>query len=88
MKGLFQINNWLRSLPKQYPSIVSLIELKNATYEGRVILGVKVSYGSSKDKKSIFVEANIHAREWYGTYVYYFVFTIYRVRKICGTSVR
>ncbi|XP_018573039.2 zinc carboxypeptidase-like [Anoplophora glabripennis] len=60
---LDEINNWLRSLPKLYPSAVSLIEL-NGTYEGRTILGVKVSYGTSKRKKSVFVESNIHAREW------------------------
>ncbi|XP_018573038.1 zinc carboxypeptidase-like [Anoplophora glabripennis] len=60
---LDEINNWIKSLPEQYPSIVSLIEL-NGTYEGRPIVGVKVSYGSSKDKKSVFVESNIHAREW------------------------
>lgn len=32
------------------------------SYEGRLIRGVKISYGSGN--KAIFVEANMHAREW------------------------
>lgn len=44
-----------------YPGIVSGFTA-GQSYEGRPIRGVKISY--SAGNKAIFVEANIHAREW------------------------
>ncbi|KAH8376539.1 hypothetical protein KR093_000049 [Drosophila rubida] len=54
--------NWLISLTKQYPHVVTLIE-GGKTYQRRSILGVKISKSLS-DKPGIFLEAGIHAREW------------------------
>lgn len=53
---------WLKSLAKKYPQDVTVIK-GGKTYEGRSILGVKISK-SGKERPGIFVEAGIHAREW------------------------
>ncbi|TDG38674.1 hypothetical protein AWZ03_014904 [Drosophila navojoa] len=53
---------WMRSLAKQNPQIVTLLEV-GKTYEGRSILGLKISKSGS-EKPGIFIEAGIHAREW------------------------
>ncbi|XP_055847943.1 zinc carboxypeptidase A 1-like [Episyrphus balteatus] len=52
---------WLRSLAKAYPKVVSLI-VGGKSYEGRQILGIKISHKSGN--KGIFIEGGIHAREW------------------------
>ncbi|XP_053960330.1 zinc carboxypeptidase A 1-like [Anastrepha ludens] len=57
---------WLRSLPEKYPEQVSVF-VAGRSYEGREILGVKISYASSVDgatKRGIFLEGGMHAREW------------------------
>ncbi|XP_064553985.1 zinc carboxypeptidase A 1-like [Drosophila montana] len=53
---------WMVSLAKQYPHVVTLVE-GGKTYQGRSILGVKISKSLS-EKPGIFLEAGIHAREW------------------------
>ncbi|XP_004533256.1 zinc carboxypeptidase A 1 [Ceratitis capitata] len=56
--------NWLITLSRTYPSMVTLIE-GGKTYEKRSILGVKISYNNGQaNKPGIFLEAGIHAREW------------------------
>ncbi|XP_039952665.1 zinc carboxypeptidase A 1-like [Bactrocera tryoni] len=56
--------NWLISLTKLYPGVVTLIE-GGKTYEKRSILGIKISYNNGQAQKpGIFIEAGIHAREW------------------------
>jgi hypothetical protein len=52
---------WLNSLAKKYPGIVTVIK-GGKSHEGRDILGVKISH--NKDRKAIFIEGGIHAREW------------------------
>ncbi|GAB0095239.1 Zinc carboxypeptidase A 1 [Sergentomyia squamirostris] len=58
---LEEINDWLQSLEKKYTGVVSLINA-GKSYEGRDILGVKISHGPNKP--GVFIEAGIHAREW------------------------
>ncbi|XP_037808951.1 zinc carboxypeptidase A 1 [Lucilia sericata] len=53
---------WLQQLAVEYPGVVTLIE-GGKTYQGRSILGVKISKSKS-EKPGIFIEAGIHAREW------------------------
>ncbi|XP_016976876.1 zinc carboxypeptidase A 1 [Drosophila rhopaloa] len=53
---------WLQTLANQYPGVVTLIE-GGKSYQGRSILGVKITKGGS-NKPGIFLEAGIHAREW------------------------
>uniref|UniRef100_U5EWN0 Putative zinc carboxypeptidase a 1 n=1 Tax=Corethrella appendiculata TaxID=1370023 RepID=U5EWN0_9DIPT len=59
---LTEINNWLASLATEYPKIVTVIDLEQKTTEGRIIRGVKVSY--KEGNPGVFLETNIHAREW------------------------
>lgn len=58
---------WLQSLAQTNPGVVTLIE-GGKTYQGRSILGVKITKGgetiNGKAKPGIFLEAGIHAREW------------------------
>ncbi|XP_063227975.1 zinc carboxypeptidase-like [Bacillus rossius redtenbacheri] len=58
---LANIHDWLRSLVAAYPEQVSLVNV-GKSYEGRDLLGVKVSYQSNNP--AVVVEAGIHAREW------------------------
>ncbi|KAF5272917.1 hypothetical protein FQR65_LT04846 [Abscondita terminalis] len=51
---------WLESLPGKHPQ-VTVVE-GGVSYEGRKILGVKVSY--KPGNKIVFLEGGIHAREW------------------------
>ncbi|XP_058980952.1 zinc carboxypeptidase A 1-like [Musca domestica] len=53
---------WLQQLAVNYPGVVTLIE-GGKSYQGRSILGVKISKTKS-EKPGIFIEAGIHAREW------------------------
>lgn len=52
---------YLRSLAADYPDVVNLY-VGGTTFEGREILGVKLSFKEGNPK--IFVESGIHAREW------------------------
>ncbi|XP_017859820.1 PREDICTED: zinc carboxypeptidase A 1-like [Drosophila arizonae] len=54
--------SWMVSLAKMYPHVVTLIE-GGKTYQGRSILGVKISKSLS-EKPGVLLEAGIHAREW------------------------
>ncbi|XP_018797979.1 PREDICTED: zinc carboxypeptidase A 1-like [Bactrocera latifrons] len=61
---------WLRTLTEKYPEQVSLF-VAGKSYEGREILGVKISFSSSRaeeaaraTKPGIFIEGGMHAREW------------------------
>ncbi|XP_039950704.1 zinc carboxypeptidase A 1-like [Bactrocera tryoni] len=61
---------WLRTLTEKYPEQVSLF-VAGKSYEAREILGVKISYSSSRAdeaaramKPGIFIEGGMHAREW------------------------
>jgi len=54
---------FLRSVATDYPNVVKLY-VGGTTFEGREILGVKLSFKEGNPK--IFVESGIHAREWIG----------------------
>lgn len=60
---LMQIYAYLRTLAATYPSSVTLIS-GGSSFQGREILGVRLQTGSQPASQSVFIEANIHAREW------------------------
>ncbi|XP_066250957.1 zinc carboxypeptidase-like [Euwallacea similis] len=60
---LDEINAFLRNTAFANGGSVTLLQ-GGQTYQGREILGVKLDIGSQTGKQSIFIEANIHAREW------------------------
>ena len=59
--SLESIHNWLRDTADKYPNVVKLFEV-GRSFEGRTILGAKISYKSGNP--GIFIEGGIHAREW------------------------
>lgn len=61
---IWQIYAYLRTLAATYPSSVTLIS-GGSSFQGREILGVRLQTGSQPASQSVFIEANIHAREWY-----------------------
>ncbi|XP_050300738.1 zinc carboxypeptidase-like [Anthonomus grandis grandis] len=60
---LDEINNWLESLATEFPSYITILK-PGKTYEGRDIVGVKLDFNPGTQKKVVFMESNIHAREW------------------------
>jgi len=69
------IEPWIVGLPAQFPGLATVSVIGQST-EGRNIYLVKVSTGkdpSGNNKKVIFIDSNIHAREWIagatGTYI-------------------
>ncbi|XP_058123757.1 zinc carboxypeptidase-like [Anopheles ziemanni] len=60
-QSLEAIYEWLDELAAQYPSVLS-VESIGRTYEGREMKLVKLS--QQPGNPGIFLEANIHAREW------------------------
>ncbi|CAH0546621.1 unnamed protein product [Brassicogethes aeneus] len=61
--SLETIVDWMDSLATEYPDKVTKITV-GKTYEGRDINGVKLSFNSNNTNNAVFIEANIHAREW------------------------
>ncbi|EFA05749.1 Zinc carboxypeptidase A 1-like Protein [Tribolium castaneum] len=59
---LDEINDWLKDLASTNDNIELVTAGK--TYEGRDILGVKVSFKAGNENRTVFIESNIHAREW------------------------
>ncbi|KAJ8919789.1 hypothetical protein NQ315_006318 [Exocentrus adspersus] len=58
-----EYNEYLRTLVDRYPNTVTLLQ-GGTSYEGRQILGVRVSFSSSNLNRGVFLESLIHAREW------------------------
>ncbi|KAM7352228.1 zinc carboxypeptidase [Cochliomyia hominivorax] len=58
---LDEIYEWLDVIAKRYPNIVTPFDI-GYSYEGRLIKGIKISY--KPGNKAVFIESNIHAREW------------------------
>ncbi|XP_037038854.1 zinc carboxypeptidase-like [Bradysia coprophila] len=56
-----EIYNWLDELLETYPDILTAHTV-GTTYQGREIRAVKLAH--NEDNPTIFIEANIHAREW------------------------
>lgn len=59
---LDEVHEWLAELADKYDE-VELVEAGHS-YEGRKIVGVKVSYSPENENRGIFLEGGIHAREW------------------------
>ncbi|XP_073822191.1 zinc carboxypeptidase-like [Musca autumnalis] len=58
---LDEIYKWLDEIIERYPDIVTPFEI-GYSYEGRLIRGIKIS--RKPGNKAVFIESNIHAREW------------------------
>ncbi|CAG7822153.1 unnamed protein product, partial [Allacma fusca] len=60
--SLEQINEFLVEQNKKHPNITELFSI-GKSHEGRDLLVLKISRGGAP-KKTIWLDANIHAREW------------------------
>ncbi|KAI9586022.1 hypothetical protein GQX74_001869 [Glossina fuscipes] len=58
---LCEIYYWMDIMIEEFPGVVTGFDI-GRSYEGRLIRGLKLSFGCGK--KAIFIESNIHAREW------------------------
>ncbi|XP_075149909.1 zinc carboxypeptidase [Haematobia irritans] len=58
---LDEINQWIDDIGRYYPGIVTPFDI-GYSYEGRLIKGIKISH--KPGNKAVFIESNIHAREW------------------------
>uniref|UniRef100_A0A1A9ZLG4 Peptidase M14 domain-containing protein n=1 Tax=Glossina pallidipes TaxID=7398 RepID=A0A1A9ZLG4_GLOPL len=58
---LCEIYSWMDFIIKERPNVVTGFDI-GRSYEGRLIRGLKLSF--KPGKKAIFIESNIHAREW------------------------
>lgn len=58
---LEEIYDFMDETAESYPEKVTLFTL-GETYEGRLIRGLKIS--TSESNPGVFIESNIHAREW------------------------
>ncbi|XP_055376086.1 zinc carboxypeptidase-like [Condylostylus longicornis] len=59
---LDEIYEWVDELTNQYPDIVTVFDLPGHSYERRPIRALKISH--KEGNPGIFIEANMHAREW------------------------
>ncbi|KAK9737356.1 Zinc carboxypeptidase [Popillia japonica] len=59
---LADINAWMSSIATAY-DVATLVQ-GGSSYEGRPIMGLRISYSASNINKTVFVEGGIHAREW------------------------
>lgn len=60
---LEEIYDWLHETIDSNPEVVKPA-LMGHTWEGRPIEGVHINYGKNKANTTIFIESNIHSREW------------------------
>ncbi|ENN78585.1 hypothetical protein YQE_04953, partial [Dendroctonus ponderosae] len=60
---LDEINEWLESLAVEFPDVITILK-PGKSHLGRDIVGVKFDLTPNVEKEVVFMESNIHAREW------------------------
>lgn len=59
-----EINDWLNRLSVTHPKMVTVMNV-GETFQKRQLLAVRISNGTSRDKKPVvFIDGGCHAREW------------------------
>ncbi|XP_069022410.1 carboxypeptidase O-like [Embiotoca jacksoni] len=74
-----EIGDWMGRMEKEHPDVVTR-ENYGKTYENRSIDTLKIGLDSGKEKKAIWMDCGIHAREWIAP-----AFCQYFVRQILQT---
>ncbi|CAI2312776.1 unnamed protein product [Caenorhabditis sp. 36 PRJEB53466] len=54
---------YMRTIEFYYPRIAKIVRI-GATHEGKPIEGLRIGANSSQKKRAVWVDGNIHAREW------------------------
>lgn len=57
----------LINLSSKYPNIVTIIQLPNRTWEGRISHAVRLRAGTKQDRIGVLFTGSVHAREWGGS---------------------
>lgn len=60
---LDDIYDWLQNVSMTYKDQVTIINISKS-YEGRDLVGLKISTQKGADRPAFFIEGGIHAREW------------------------
>jgi len=58
------VHEWLRSLPAEYPGLVTFVTDIGNSYEGWPLLAVKIASSAPGPKNIVWFDGGIHAREW------------------------
>lgn len=69
--SLAEMYEFLDEMVQRYPSKASIFNV-GESFEGRMIKGMKIV--TSENNPAIFIEANIHAREWISRFLIHYVF--------------
>lgn len=74
-----EIAGWMEQMVKDHPDVVTVVKY-GKTYESRDISLLKIGLNTGKEKKAIWMDCGIHAREWIAP-----AFCQYFVREILQT---
>ncbi|GMR52602.1 hypothetical protein PMAYCL1PPCAC_22797 [Pristionchus mayeri] len=62
--GYGEIVRWLNEIAQEYPQYARVLSI-GTTFEGRNIIAIKIGTNTSRtDKKVVWIDGGIHAREW------------------------
>uniref|UniRef100_A0A668AG94 Carboxypeptidase B2 (plasma) n=1 Tax=Myripristis murdjan TaxID=586833 RepID=A0A668AG94_9TELE len=61
--SLEDIYYWINRTTQEHPEMVKVV-LIGSSYEKRPLYALKISVGEKQDKKAIWIDCGIHAREW------------------------
>lgn len=61
--NLNEIYEWMDLMKQNYPNYITLINVTKS-FENRIIKILKISVNQTQDKKAIWIDGAIHAREW------------------------
>ncbi|KAK5891431.1 hypothetical protein CgunFtcFv8_018684 [Champsocephalus gunnari] len=76
-----EITDWMVQAVKDYPEVVTIVEY-GQTYEKRTISLLKIGINTGEQKKAIWMDCGIHAREWIApAFCQYFVREILQAYK-------
>lgn len=68
---------YMRTIEFYYPRIAKIVRI-GATHEGKPIEGLKIGARSSHKKRAVWVDGNIHAREWASSHT-----ALYFINQVC-----
>ncbi|KAM6892908.1 carboxypeptidase O-like isoform 1-T1 [Lycodopsis pacificus] len=76
-----EITDWMAQVAKDHPDVVTVVEY-GQTYEKRTISLLKIGLNTGVQKKAIWMDCGIHAREWIApAFCQYFVRQILQAHK-------
>lgn len=60
---LDEINSWMNNIENEFPKLVTIFNVSRS-YQQRDIRAMKISVPNASNKKAIWFDGGIHAREW------------------------